>query len=168
MRGYYFIDAPIYGSLGPDTAMDTSHLPPVLKRLHYLLDSQPECDLFKGPRCYLVSRRLGEALKASKLSGYQLGDASIAASKAMLQLHPRAKVESALWLRVTGKPQADDFSLDEFFRLVVSEKALKLLRSFDLEACNIYEIDKASTPEQVAQKIFDTARQRSGDIKKRK
>ena len=154
MAQYFNIFSPVYGGLGSKTVTDTSTVPPTLVKLHYDLVASPKSELFEGLLCYLVSMRLAEALEAAKLSGFQLAEAKVRPDPQWRKLGRKMQVEHYAWLKITGRREVDDFGLDRFSRIVVSEAALAVLRQFNLEECQIINSNEAPTPEERIEKFF--------------
>jgi len=125
-----------------------------VKSLHYALDLVPGSEIFQGARCYLTSKKLAETLQATGLSGAQFASALVTASPILLELHPDARVGEYRWLKVTGALKADDFSLDKYSRLVVSDAALTVLRQANMEGCEIFDYEAAPTPEEQMARLF--------------
>jgi hypothetical protein len=52
-------------------------------------------------------------------------------------LYPGRQLPEFVWLKIKGKAGTDDFGIERMGRLVVSAKALTVLRSFNLNYCDV-------------------------------
>jgi len=51
--------------------------------------------------------------------------------------HPGRQLPEFIWLKIAGKPGADDFGIVGNGELIVSAKALTVLKSFHLNHCDV-------------------------------
>ncbi len=71
------------------------------------------------------------------MSGAELREVKITTSEEFRELYPDRIIPEFAWLHVVGKSGRDDFGTDAEGRLVVSEKALLLLKNFALNYCDV-------------------------------
>ena len=90
-----------------------------------------------------------------------MAEVNVTASPAFRELHPKVSIPAFVWLKVGGRAETDDFSLDHYLRLQSSERAIELLRRFDLEGCQIFDAAKALSPDEIAAEIFEQAKSRN-------
>ena len=137
---HYFVLSPeVAGGLGKNTVMSRTEHPPSVSRLHYELDGWLGDDLLESFPCFVVTSRLADGLGHSSLLGVELREVEITTSEQFRELYPDRHVPTFAWLHVVGKPGGDDFGADAQGRLVVSEKALHLLKTFALDNCDVSE-----------------------------
>ena len=137
---HYFVLSPeVAGGLGKNTVMSRTEHPPSVSRLHYELDGWLGDDLVESFPCFVVTSRLADGLGRSSLSGVELREVEITTSEQFRELYPDRLIPTFAWLHVVGKPGSDDFGADAQGRLVVSEKAFHLLKTFALDNCDIFE-----------------------------
>lgn len=86
--------------------------------------------------CYLVSPRMAEDLEAGSLTGTHLADAEVTLSPGAEEFVDTA-VLGFRWLQPRGAPGLDDVAVDDKARLIVSDRALAVLRRHPLENCLI-------------------------------
>ena len=68
-----------------------------------------------------------------------MGEVEVTVSQEFRERHPDLNLPAFCWLKVTGTPGQDDFALSEDCRLLVSERAKKLLDSAGLNHCDVEE-----------------------------
>src|ERR1700760_2781981 len=114
--------------------------PPVIEKLNYQFDDWLGDDLIEGFRCFICTGRLTEAIKKSNLSGYTFDECTITKSELFHDLNENGKdLPAFFWLKVIGTP-ADDFFLTSNFSLGISERALNILKEFNLNRATIEAI----------------------------
>jgi hypothetical protein len=136
---YFYLEPEVAGSLGKNTIMNRSVHPPVVAKLHYQLEGWLGDDLLESFPCYIVTRQLRDKIRESQLTGAGFGQLEITTSDEFKELHPKLELPDFFWLTIHGKAGPDDFGIATDNRLVVSEKALALLRSLNLNHCEVLE-----------------------------
>lgn len=134
---YYILDPEVPGELGPKTQLDISTHPPRVDRLNYELDNWLGDDLFQSFPCFVATKRLRQKLENLKATGVRFDNLELTLSDNFKALRPNATSPECAWLKVVGKASEDDFGLSPDFRLVVSERILSVLKSFQLENCEV-------------------------------
>ena len=134
---YYELDPEVAGELGKNTVMDTSVHPPMVSKLHYELDAWMGDDLIQSFPCYLVSERLKKRFEGASLAGLEFAPVEFTVSATFKELHPSKDVPNFTWLKTVGRAGEDDFGVNSDGRLVVSERALKLIQNCNLKHCEI-------------------------------
>jgi hypothetical protein len=134
---YYDLEPEAPGGLGNRTVFDRSG--PCLKitKLHYELDGWLGDDLLTSHPCFFATRRLADKIALNKLTGITLSDMETSRSITFEILHPRRQLPEFVWLKIDGEPGIDDFGIAGNGHLVISEKALTVLKSFNLNHCDI-------------------------------
>jgi hypothetical protein len=134
---YYLLSPEVAGGLGERTEMDTSVHPPVVSRLHYEFSDWLGDDLVESFPVFMISAVLGERSTQAGLSGFALADAETTLSPEAEELLEGQGLPAFRWLQITGRPGANDFGQTADARLVVSQRALDLLREGALNNCDI-------------------------------
>ena len=137
---YFYLEPEVAGGFGEGSVLDTSVHPPRVERLHYEFDGWLGDDLLTSFPCYIVTDRLKNELQRSELTGYELDRVKVTKSEFFGDMHPDAPpLPRFHWLKITGRAGIDDFGMAKDHRLVVSERALRVLRYGQLSDCEIVE-----------------------------
>jgi len=140
--GEYVLEPEVAGGWGPDTVADTATHPPVVRHLHYEFAGWMGDDIVESFPVFIVSEQLAQAIDGETLSGVQFDDVKVTKDPQFEAFFP--EVARALprwrWLRPVGSPHVSDFWQQPGGKLVVSERAMKLLRRFKLDHCDIAEV----------------------------
>lgn len=135
---YFLLDPEVAGGKAEDTVVSRSVFPPRVSKLHYRFDGWLGDDLLTSFPCFIVTERLAEAIKNAGLSGVEFKDVKITKSEEFEHFFPNKELPPFVWLDVIGKPGHDDFgALEKDATLVVSDQALRLLRTFHLKQCGV-------------------------------
>jgi len=140
MSKYFILKPEVAGGFGEGTTMiDPSARPPLFSRFHYRFDGWLGDELLTTVACFIVTKNLGETLRAGDLSGFSIGDVKVTKSSEYERRTKEAPLPPFVWLKIEGKPAQDDFGLAAHrkFRLVVSENALNALQRHSLNHCEI-------------------------------
>jgi hypothetical protein len=134
---YYVLDPEVAGELGNNTVMDVSVHPPLVSKLHYELDAWLGDDLIQSFPCYLATEHLKKHIENASLAGVAFARVEFALSDNFKELHPSKAVPDFVWLKIFGQAGKDDFGLEADGRLVVSERALNVIKNLSLKHCKI-------------------------------
>lgn len=138
----YVLEPEVAGELGPGTEMDSSVHPPVVTRLQYVLHGWLGDDIVESFPSFAVTKRLGKLLTESSLTGFRLGDVDVVMPDEANNVDDSpAMVPELLWLQVDEGPRGD-LGLDDTGRLVVSDRALNVLRQVNIANCDIESISE--------------------------
>jgi len=140
VAAYYSLEPEVAGELGGDTILDRSVHPPAVGKLHYLLTGWLGDELLESFPCYIVTKRVAAALQNAGFTGYTLDSLRLEVSNQFRELCPSRHVPPFRWLRITGEASIDDFGRSNEHLLVVSDRALAVLRQFTLNECEIERI----------------------------
>lgn len=135
----YTLRAEVAGGIGPQSVIDSSANPPVVSRLQYDFVSWLGDDIVATFPCSIVTEPLAQAIVDEGLTGAQFDEVTITKNPHFERFFPdtAALLPAWKWLRPTGQPHESDFWQDEQGILIVSERALRLMRRFSLENCRI-------------------------------
>ena len=134
---YYTLEPEVAGGLGAGTVMDTTVHPPRVERLHYEFEDWLGDDLVESFPCFLVSKPLAARLTAAGLGTFQLKDVTVTTTPEAEEQLGDASLPDFHWLDVTGAAGRDDIGTTPSGQLVVSDKALALLREFTVDNCDV-------------------------------
>jgi hypothetical protein len=135
---YYLLEPEVAGELGEDTVMDTSVHPPAVSRLQYVIQDWLGDEILESTPCFVVTEHLAGLIEAASLSGYRLASADVVLGEDAEELAGEPiDLPKFQWLQLTGRPEVDDFGASANGSLVVSERALAVLRQGTLENCDI-------------------------------
>ena len=136
---FFRVEPEVAGGMGPNTELDSSTHPPIVKKLHYVFEGWLGDELLETFPCFVVTADLGRRLEQAGLSGFELADVEIGQSPEFGEMYPGRVLPEFRWLRLRGLAHRDDFAADAGGRLVVSRRALDVLRAGALEHADIEE-----------------------------
>ncbi|HCO21570.1 MAG TPA: hypothetical protein DIT97_00290 [Gimesia maris] len=133
---YFLLRPEVAGQLGEETEMDTSVSPPRVDTLEYEFEDWLGDDLLETYPCFIVTEKLKKFLMASELSGFEIAPVIVSKSDIFDDLYEGSELPEFYWLKITGQPN-DDFTLSPKAELIVSERCLNILKDFQLDNCEI-------------------------------
>jgi hypothetical protein len=133
----YALEPHVAGELGPTTVLDRSTHPPGIGEVEYVLDLPDSDDIIESFPVFLVSDPL--AARLSQLPGVTFGEATVRPGDNYLELFGDAPHKAYARLHVGAGP---DFWLDDALLLNVSDRAMEILREFNLRRCDISKLAK--------------------------
>jgi len=136
---FYKIEPEVPGGFGNNAIINYRDHPPRVKKLHIEFDGWLEDDILESFPCYIITERLKKELEKTSISGCEFDEVEISKSNEFKNLFPKTRLPKFVWLKVNGKPGKDDLGLLYPARLVVSGRVLNVLRSFNLNHCDIEE-----------------------------
>lgn len=134
---YFVLQPEVAGGLGPKTVLDRSTHPPRVDDLHYLFEGWLGDELLETFPCFIATEALWKSLEGAGLSGVRAGPVRVSASEQYVEIYPERVLPPFVRLLVTGDPGRDDLGLKHPARLVVSRRALEVLRTGRLEQCGV-------------------------------
>ena len=135
---YYFIKPQSASQLGNKTVYDKSVVPWGIEKLHVIFDVWSNDDILKNSPCYFISKKLHNGILDSELSGIEIGEQiQIDKSDTFQSLYPNKKIGEFYLVHITGSPMVSDFGILSPNKLIISEKALKLLNGYIMNDCEI-------------------------------
>lgn len=150
---FYSILPEVPGTAGNRSVCNDWNARPLqLEKVHYELEMFPEDAIICTNGAYLVTRELAESFRMAKLKGFEIHSAEVTTGEKFAQWHGSPETETYLekvqipdfvWLKVVGSPGIDDFGLIEsqdLDPLIISEKALAILRTFQVQDCEVAEV----------------------------
>ncbi|CAG1769683.1 hypothetical protein BAC2_00497 [uncultured bacterium] len=126
------IEPEVAGGQGKDALMDRRKHPPVVSRLHYEFDGWLGDVLLETFPCFIVTKVARDSIEKLRLTGVEFDNVIVSVSEQFADLYPNTSLPEFSWAKVVGRAGRDDFRLAADHRLVVSDRALQLLRSLGL------------------------------------
>lgn len=136
---YFILEPEVAGGWGERTVADTREFPPAVSVLHHVFDGWLGDEILEAFPCFIVTDRLAARLRREGLSGFLLRPVEVTTSEAFDDLYPGRELPAFRWLQVLGTAGVEDFGVSPSYRLVVSQRALVVLRKFRLRNCDITE-----------------------------
>jgi hypothetical protein len=132
----------VAGGFGEESVLDASRHPPVVDRLHYEFAGWDGDDIVATFPVTIVTDALAKAIMEHGLTGAEFDDVIVTKDPQFETFFPTeaAALPRWRWLRPVGRPHAADFWQKENGELVVSDRALRLLRQFHLNHAEIEEV----------------------------
>jgi hypothetical protein len=135
---YFLLEPEVAGELGEGTVMDTSVHPPVVSRLQYVVQDWLGDEILESTPCFVVTEHLAGLIEAAGLTGHRLAGAEVVLGEDAEELAGEPiDLPKFQWLQLVGVPESDDFGASANGSLVVSERALDVLRQGALANCDI-------------------------------
>ena len=118
-----------------------------IQKMVFAYDFWSNEPIFRDIRYFFVRRSVATALQEAGLTGFQCVEVPTIKSKQYDSSDHRDRdPEPVGWLQVTGRMAMDDFGLQGKAKLVVSERALGVLRNHGLVRCEVIEYDPNEVP----------------------
>ncbi|MGQ4615168.1 hypothetical protein [Nocardia sp. R7R-8] len=138
---FYIVEPEVAGGHGPGTEYDRSPRIGSVNKLEYVFSDWLGDALVTSTPCFLVTSDLREKIESSFLTGVDFADLMVSVSPEGEELMDRPLPEWK-WLVFTGKAYLSDFGLNDDLDLVVSSKALAVLREAGIEHADVVELEQ--------------------------
>ncbi|MCP3805056.1 hypothetical protein NLX83_37895 [Allokutzneria sp. A3M-2-11 16] len=136
--GFFIVEPEVAGELGPRTVFDRAGHTLAVTRLEYQFFGWLGDPIVESTPCFIVTEELSAAITAAGLTGATFDEVEVSVSPEGEEF-----IEGPLppwkWLRFTGEASHDDLGLNDGLRLVVSERALGVLREHGLSNAEVAE-----------------------------
>ncbi|MGH7868849.1 MAG: hypothetical protein ACREP9_14760 [Candidatus Dormibacteraceae bacterium] len=136
---YFIVEPEVAGELGPGTVFDRTSLTVKVIRLEYQFFGWLGDSIVESTPCFIVTETLATAIVAAGLTGAEFDEVKVSVSpegeELIEQPLPRWK-----WLQLTGRACQNDLGLSDDSRLVVSERALVVLRQHEFTDAEVIEV----------------------------
>ncbi len=127
---FYALEPEVAGRHGERSIVDRSVHPPRVTVLHHIFDGWLGDELLESFPAFLVTESLSKLIEAEQLTGVRFSDAiEVEASEQFEELYPGRQLPKFRRLEPLGVPLQSDFALGPDHRLIVSERALRVLDS---------------------------------------
>jgi hypothetical protein len=134
---WFVLEPEVAGGWGENTVADMRTHPPIVSVLHYRFDGWLGDELVEAFPSFIVTRRVAQALLEAQLTGLTLAQLHQSTSTTFDELQPGRALPEFEWLQVAGSAGEDDIGLSSDHRLVVSARALSVLRTAQLGHCEV-------------------------------
>lgn len=152
----YMLEPEVAGEIGENTEYDNfddvkyKGSKPEISKLHFVFSGWLGDDILESTPCFIVTDKLKKEIEKSKLRGYEFQDVEILLSDEFIEFYPdrdipqfkrlipkgSVVVEGETYTTWTG----DDFNFSDKSYLVVSQRALNLLKQFNVDNCDLYKL----------------------------
>ena len=129
---YRFIEPEVAGGLGKETVLNNNIHPPIVEKLNYEFSGWLGDDIIESFPCYIVSERLKNKIDLEKLRGVRFDNVLITKSQVFNQLYPNIELPKFYWAKINGKFGFDDFIIWDDYRMIISERAYRILKLFNV------------------------------------
>jgi hypothetical protein len=129
---YFYVRPEVAGGWGPNTVVDTSVHPPIVSYLHYEFSGWLGDVLLTRFPSFIVTKEAARKLLENRVTGIHFGYVEVTTSDIFKELHPGRRLPRFVWLQVVGHAGKDDFGIAANHGLVMSERALNILRRLQL------------------------------------
>ena len=138
---YFSVEPEVAGGIGERTILDVSVHPPIVSKLHYEIEGWPEDAILEGFPVFIVTEAVKRGLIESRLTGAAFAEAEVTTSENFREFYPDRQLPPFVWLKPIGRAGRDDFGTTSKGYLVVSERALDVLRKFGIENALVSPFD---------------------------
>lgn len=139
---FYQISPEVPGGLGVRTQFNKNTVPWEIEKLHISFDGWLGSDLLNVSPVFFVTAHLMNEISSNRLTGILKFDTvEVTVSEIFNQLHSNKVLPSFFLLRINGVPYKDDFGKTEKNKLIVSQRAYDLLKSFELSIAEFEELN---------------------------
>src|ERR1700730_5235489 len=136
---FFCLEPEVAGDWGDNIEVDRSVHPPIVTKLQYHFDGWLGDALLESFPCFIVTESAKQRIESARLTGTTFAPVEVTTSECFEELHPNKKLPTFAWLTVHGKRGSDDFGLTSDATLVVSERALGLLRQLGIPNASVSE-----------------------------
>lgn len=138
MTRYYKVRAEVAGNWAENSDfVKIPGQPTRINRLHYAFQGWDGDCLLTAVPVYIGTEALARAVKAAGLTGVHFDEVEVSKQYPFEELYPGHDLPKFSWFKIDGTPEKDDFGLGEMLRLVVSQRALDLLKDHGLNNADV-------------------------------
>ncbi|TPK83468.1 hypothetical protein FJ934_09670 [Mesorhizobium sp. B2-4-12] len=138
---YYYVQPFVAGDFGKNTVIDNRVHPPIVHKLHYMVDVWIGDVLIRRFPCYLVTKEAEQELLKMRVTGATFAEVEVTGSELFRRLQPETELPPFVWMKIHGRPGHDDFGMAPNHELVVSESALDVFERLGNESAGIRLFD---------------------------
>lgn len=156
----YGLEPEVAGGFGENTVVSNlenvraKRERPIVTHLHYEFSGWLGDEILETTPCFIITESLADSIQRSELKGYTVADVETSVTEEFEELYPGRTLPKFKRLVPQGTVEVrgnnfkswsgDDFCLSPKSILVVSEKALAVLRKHQLNHCDITELDESN------------------------
>jgi hypothetical protein len=142
MTSYHIVEPEVAGGWGKNTEFTrTPGQPVMVHKLDYQFDGWLGDDLLESTPCHVATERLATEIKQAQLTGVSFAPVEISKSEQFNDSNHGRELPPFVWLKIKGYPGRDDFGMTPSLQLVVSEKALTILRDVGISHALVKPFD---------------------------
>ncbi len=104
----------------------------VVRKLHYVFEGWLGDVLWESFPCFIITKDAKRKLQSIGATGIRFDDVEVTTSALFQGLYPNRQLPEFFWLQIEGKPGQDDFGIGRDPGLVISERALEVLRKLGI------------------------------------
>jgi len=134
---FYIIEPEVAGGWGDGTVADTTVHPPFVSVLEYRLDGWLGDEILETFPCYIVTESLMKDFAQEQLVGYEDADVILTVSEDFFSECEVGDIPKFRWLKIIGSDPGSDFRCSTDNSLIVSEKAMAVLRKHKITHADI-------------------------------
>jgi len=154
---FYMLEPEVAGEIGENTVyanfeeVKNKGVQPIISKLHFEFSGWLGDDIIESTPCFIVTEKLKTYIEKSELTGFEFQNVEISLSDEFIEFYPDRELPDFFRLIPTGKIKVengvcsewsgDDFNFSDKSYLVVSNKAFSILKKFNIENCDVYEIE---------------------------
>ena len=119
--------------------------------MHFIFSGWLGDDIIESTPCFIITDDLKKWIEKSQLSGYKFQEVEVSLSDEFVELYSNREIPEFKRLipnssvvvedKTYTKWSGGDFSLSDKSYLVVSEKALDILNEYNIDNCDLYELN---------------------------
>lgn len=152
------LEPEVAGEMGENTVYDNFNDVrykgdyPKISYLHFIFLGWLGDDIIESTPCFIVTDKLANKIEKGGLSGYKFEEIEVSLSDDFIEMYPNRYIPKFKRLIPIGRIVVDDaeytewsgedFNLSNKSYLVVSEKVLNILKTCNIENCDIYELSE--------------------------
>lgn len=137
---FFLLQPPVAGQFGPNAIVDTSTRPAKVTKYHYEIHHWLGDAFLTTMGTYIGSSELVDALMELNPTGIVFDTVEVTANDIFgLMKSSVDSIGKFYWFKITGLAGEDDFGLNNNWRLVVSERALRVMMKLNIENCGILQ-----------------------------
>lgn len=129
---FWEVSPEVPGTLTDSAIVDWTCHPPVVSSVEFEFDGWMGDELITTFPVFLIGPNALGAVQSAGLGGYEIGPAEITLSEQYREVAEFLPVDEEpagfVWFKPTGQAGRDDFGINEQHRMVLSDRALKVLR----------------------------------------
>lgn len=147
---YFYVEPEVAGGFGENAVLlDPRARPPLVSHFHYEFYGWLGDVLLETVVTYIVTEEAKEKLLDIGATGIRFADVEVSLSGFFEDRYPGRRLPKFVWLQVFGEPGKDDFGIRANINLVVSERALDVLKRLQLIHASITPYEGTAPPHQV-------------------
>lgn len=135
---YFYVIPEVAGGFGDNIVLDTRVHPPIVSHLHYEFVFWGGDVLLTTFPSFIVTKDAAGKLLENRVTGVHFGHVEVTTSGEFDDRYPGRRLPRFVWLQVVGHAGHDDFGIAVDHELVMSERAINILRRLQLIHATIF------------------------------